>query len=219
VQQFCPSRFSLFSIASVSPTRLSPAGSVAQNGDRWLPPVKLQFQCSTITKGFDPVAYFTKYPGWLISMPRDLLCALTANKGHLCFATARRGRCLGRTNRLVKTCELTRRAFVWCQGAQQVPRLPPDFLSSLVASINSMRLSLKKAAYVAVDESSVVGNPEYARDDKGEGGDFYGELSDRMDREQPQKTNLRSVPKGRLRIAQDVVLGGVNHRDQSRRDD
>jgi hypothetical protein len=29
-----------------------------------------------------------------------------------------------------------------------------------------MRLSLKKAAYVAVDESSVVGNPEYARDDK-----------------------------------------------------
>jgi hypothetical protein len=82
-----------------------------------------------------------------------------------------------------------------------------------------MRLSLKKAAYVAVDESSVVGNPEYARDDKGEGGDFYGELSDRMDREQPQKTNLRSVPKGRLRIAQDVVLGGVNHRDQSRRDD
>jgi hypothetical protein len=59
----------------------------------------------------------------------------------------------------------------------------------------------------------------FARDDKGEGGDFYGELSDRMDREQPQKTNLRSVPKGRLRIAQDVVLGGVNHRDQSRRDD
>jgi hypothetical protein len=29
-----------------------------------------------------------------------------------------------------------------------------------------MRLSLKKAAYVAVDESSVVGNPEFARDDK-----------------------------------------------------
>jgi hypothetical protein len=49
-----------------------------------------------------------------------------------------------------------------------------------------MRLSLKKAAYVAVDESSVVGNPEFARDDKGEGGDFYWELSDRMDREQPQ---------------------------------
>ena len=159
--------------ASVSPIRLSPAGPGAQNGDRWLPPVKLQFQCSTITKGFDPVAYFTKYPGWLISMPRDLLCALTANKGHLCFATARRGRCFGRTNRLVKTCELTRRAFVWCQGAQQVPRLPPDFLSGLVALVNFMRLSLEKAAYVAVNESSVVGNPEYApaarrgrRDDK-----------------------------------------------------
>ena len=78
----------------------------------------------------------------------------------------------------------------------KVPRLPPGFLSGLVALVNFMRLSLKKAAYVAVDESSVVGNPEDARDDKVEGGDFYGELSDRMDREQPQKTNLRSVPKG-----------------------
>jgi hypothetical protein len=76
------------------------------------------------------------------------------------------GSCLGRTNRLVKTCELTRRAFVYRQDALQVPRLPPDFLSGLVASVNFMRLSLKKAAYVAVDESSVVGNPEFARDDK-----------------------------------------------------
>jgi hypothetical protein len=33
-----------------------------------------------------------------------------------------------------------------------------------------MRLSSKKAAYVAVDEYRVVGNPEFARDDKGEGG-------------------------------------------------
>jgi hypothetical protein len=133
----------------------------------WLPPVKLQFQCSPITKGFDPVAYFTKYPGWLISMfhrpelrPRPQ-------------SPAGRFWCLGRTKRLVNTWELTRRAFVWCQGAQQVPRLPPDFLSGLVALVNFMRLSLKKAAYVAVNESSVVGNPEYApaagrgrRDDK-----------------------------------------------------
>jgi hypothetical protein len=36
-----------------------------------------------------------------------------------------------------------------------------------------MRLSSKKAAYVVVDESSVVGNPEFARDDKVESGDFY----------------------------------------------
>ncbi len=48
----------------------------------------------------------------------------------------------------------------------QVPRLPPDFLSGFVISVNLVRLSLKKAAYVAVDECSVVGNPEYARDDK-----------------------------------------------------
>ena len=53
-------------------------------------------------------------------------------------------------------------AFVWRQGAQQVPRLPPDFLSGLVVSANFMRLSLKKAAYVAIDESSEVGNPEFA---------------------------------------------------------
>jgi hypothetical protein len=56
----------------------------------------------------------------------------------------------------------------------QIPRLPPDFLSGLVASVNLVRLSLKKAAYVAVDESSVVGNLEFApneqhRDDKGRG--------------------------------------------------
>ncbi len=51
----------------------------------------------------------------------------------------------------------------------QIPRLPPDFLSDLVVSVNIMRLSSKKTAYVAVSESGVVGNPEFARDDKGEG--------------------------------------------------
>jgi hypothetical protein len=38
----------------------------------------------------------------------------------------------------------------------QVPRLPPDFLSDLVVSVDIMRLSSKKAAYVVVSESSVV---------------------------------------------------------------
>ena len=32
--------------------------------------------------------------------------------------------------------------------------------------MNLMRLSLEKAAYVAVFESSVVGKPKFARDDK-----------------------------------------------------
>jgi hypothetical protein len=41
------------------------------------------------------------------AQPRDLLCALMPNKGHLYFATARRVSCLGRSNRLVKSCELT----------------------------------------------------------------------------------------------------------------
>jgi hypothetical protein len=52
--------------------------------------------------------------------------------------------------------------FVWEKGALQVPRLPSDFLSSLVTSVNLMRLSLNKAAYVVVFKSSVVGNPEFA---------------------------------------------------------
>jgi hypothetical protein len=52
------------------------------------------------------------------------------------------------------------------KGKLQIPRLPPDFLSGLVVSVNLMRLSSKKAAYVVVFESSVVGNPEFARDDK-----------------------------------------------------
>jgi hypothetical protein len=35
------------------------------------------------------------------------------------------------------------------RGAQQVPRLPPDFLSNTVASVDFMRLSLRRAASVA----------------------------------------------------------------------
>jgi hypothetical protein len=52
------------------------------------------------------------------------------------------------------------------KGILQIPRLPPDFLSGFVVSVSLMRLSSKKAAYVVVDESNVVGNPECARDDK-----------------------------------------------------
>jgi hypothetical protein len=61
-----------------------------------------------------------------------------------------------------------RRSFGRLRGGEtelQVPRLPPDFLSGLVASVNLVRLSLKKAAYVAVDWCSVVGNPEFAPPD------------------------------------------------------
>jgi hypothetical protein len=71
----------------------------------------------------------------------------------------------------------------------QIPRLPPDFLSGLVVSENRMRLSLEKAAYVVVFESSVVGNPEFARDDKGEG------------RGSPQQADrtIRGKPDGAIR--------------------
>jgi hypothetical protein len=65
-------------------------------------------------------------------------------------------------------------AVAFRKGALQVPRLPPDFLSGFVIPVNLVRLSLKKAAYVAVGECSVVGNPEYARDDKGEGSAHLG---------------------------------------------
>ena len=59
--------------------------------------------------------------------------------------------------------ELTeRRPLCGSRGALRIPRLPPDFLSSLVVSIDLMRLSLLKAAYVTVDECCVVGNPELA---------------------------------------------------------
>ena len=51
-------------------------------------------------------------------------------------------------------------------GRTAGPSPSPDFLSGFVAPVNFVRLSLKKAAYVAVDESCVVGNPEFARDDK-----------------------------------------------------
>jgi hypothetical protein len=55
-------------------------------------------------------------------------------------------------------------------GRTTGPSASSDFLSGLVVSVDLMRLSLLKAA---VDESSVVGNPEFARDDKVGGGDFY----------------------------------------------
>jgi hypothetical protein len=83
----------------------------------------------------------------------------------------------------------------------QIPRLPPDFLSGLVVSVNRMRLSLEKAAYVAVFESSVVGNPEFARDDKGGG------------QRSPQQPLPRDGQSGRRLSAIFVPLGGpqVHH--------
>jgi hypothetical protein len=59
-----------------------------------------------------------------------------------------------------------------CEGERRTagPSASSDFLLSSVALVHFMRLSLKKAAHAVVDESSVVGNPEFARDDKGEGG-------------------------------------------------
>src|ERR1700743_1028104 len=79
--------------------------------------------------------------------------------------------------------ELTeRRALCGSRGAQQVPRLPPDFLSGLVASVNFMRLSLKKAAYVAALGSRAGRNSEFARDDKVEVGGPPGHLRRWMDK-------------------------------------
>jgi hypothetical protein len=46
------------------------------------------------------------------------------------------------------------------------PSASSGFPVWLVVSVDFMRLSSKKAAYVVVGESSVVGNPEFARDDK-----------------------------------------------------
>jgi hypothetical protein len=40
-----------------------------------------------------------------------------------------------------------------------VPHVPPDFLSSFLALVNFMRLSLLKAAYAVVGWSHVTGNP------------------------------------------------------------
>ena len=64
----------------------------------------------------------------------------------------------------------------------QIPRLPPDFLSGRVVSVNPMRLSSQKAAYVVALESSEVGNPEFARDDKGEGSAHLSSRYRGMDR-------------------------------------
>jgi hypothetical protein len=51
---------------------------------------------------------------------------------------------------------------MWVGKRTAGPSASSGFLSGLVVSIDLMRLSLLKAAYVAVDESCVVGNPEFA---------------------------------------------------------
>ena len=74
-----------------------------------------------------------------------------------------------------------------------------------------MRLSLKKAAYVAVVESSVAGNPEFARDDKVEVGDFCEVPSDWMDRKKQQAPALRFGPTARRDRRRLLRTGGVCH--------
>jgi hypothetical protein len=48
----------------------------------------------------------------------------------------------------------------------QVPRLPPDFPSVFVASVEFMRLSKRKAASVPLMSAAWQEIPEFARDDK-----------------------------------------------------
>jgi len=51
----------------------------------------------------------------------------------------------------------------------QIPRLPPDFLSGLVASVKPRAAFLKESRIRGRWLVQRVGNPEFARDDKGEG--------------------------------------------------
>jgi hypothetical protein len=65
-------------------------------------------------------------------------------------------------------------AVAFGKGAQQIPRLPPDFLSCFVASANSRAAFLKESRIRGRWLVQRVGNPESARDDKGEGGASMG---------------------------------------------
>jgi hypothetical protein len=62
-----------------------------------------------------------------------------------------------------------------------------------MVSVNLMRLSLEKAAYVVVFGSSIVGNPEFARDDKVEGGGLPWQLWRGTDRTNHLRNGLESV--------------------------
>jgi hypothetical protein len=64
--------------------------------------------------------------------------------------------------------------WAWGKGTLQVPRLPPDFLSGLVASVKPRAAFLKESRIRGRWLVQRVGNPEFVRDDKVEGGDFYG---------------------------------------------
>jgi hypothetical protein len=56
--------------------------------------------------------------------------------------------------------------FVAASSGTAGPSASSGFPVRLSGFGDIMRLSSKKAAYVVLDESSVVGNPEFARDDK-----------------------------------------------------
>ena len=97
----------------------------------------------------------------------------------------------------------------------QIPRLPPDFLSGLVVSVDFMRLSSMKAAYVVVDESSVVGNPEFApNEQKIKPVESISISSVHLTLNLPQASRLLGMTKGRAALASAAVTEGWTERPQ-----
>jgi hypothetical protein len=89
---------------------------------------------------------------------------------------------------------------------------PPDFLLSVVALANFMRLSLMKAAHAALGgapyrKSGNLGRKRWGVAPRSHLLNPANEVSD----------SDHTVPKGRLRVAQDVVLGTLKNHDQSRK--
>jgi hypothetical protein len=80
--------------------------------------------------------------------PRDLLCALTPNKGPT-SELANLNHALVRPKQLTGVQWRSKDGLCLASRRTAGPSAAPDFLSITVASVNFMRLSLRRAAYVA----------------------------------------------------------------------
>ena len=133
-------------------------------------------------------------PGWLKLCWFCPSASTTAKVGRhpsICHPERSRGICGAPLHQATpQPLKLSPFGVAWRERELQIPRLPPDFLSGVVVSADFMRLSSKKAAYVVVDESSVVGNPEFARDDKLKGGGPPWQWWRRRDRVKQQGPHL-----------------------------
>jgi hypothetical protein len=104
--------------------------------------------------------------------------------------------------------------FASAESGTADPSASSGFLSCFVVSIDLMLLSLLKAAYVALDWRSVVGNPEFTPNDKPKSGGVECCVS-----HSSPKQGLNGAPNVRCRCRGRVIALPTRARESAARDD